>query len=69
MKTVETYRWRYVERGKIKTTKFHCSWEDIREENPDAEPIEGTLILRQEPETPLEGISAASSGNASAKVG
>ncbi len=69
MKTVETYRWRYLERGKLKTTKFHCTWEHIREENPEAEPVEGTLILRQEPETPEEGILFASGGNARTKVG
>jgi len=69
MRTVETYRWRYVERGRVKTTKFHCSWDGIRYENPEAEPIEGTLILRQEPETPQEGIAFASSGNAGTRVG
>lgn len=69
MKTVETYRWRYIERGKLKTTKFHCSWDAIRVENPEAEPVEGTLVLRQEPETAAEGIAFASSGNASTKVG
>ena len=69
MKTVETYRWRYVERGKLKTTTYHCAWDDIKDENPEAEPVEGTLILRQEPEGVEDHIRAASSGNAATKVG
>jgi hypothetical protein len=69
MKTVETYRWRYTERGRAKTTRFHCSWDDIKDENPDAAPVEGSLILRREPETVLDKILAASGGNASARVG
>lgn len=69
MKTVETYRWRYVERGRAKTTKFHCSWDDIKDENPEAEPVEGTLILRQEPETAEDHIKSASSGNRRTHVG
>jgi len=69
MKTVETYRWRYVERGRLKTTKFHCTWDDIKDENPEAEPVEGTLIVRQEPESVEDHITAASSGNAATKVG
>lgn len=69
MKTVETYRWRYVERGRTKTTRFHCTWDDIREENPEAEPVEGTLILRHEAETLDEQSALRSGGNAATRVG
>lgn len=68
MKTVETYRWRYVERGRQKITKFHCTWDDIKDENPEAEPIEGTLILREEPE-PGDLLGIIGRGNAGTKVG
>lgn len=69
MKTVETYRWRYVERGRVKTTRFHCTWEHIREENPEAEPVEGTLILRREAETLDEENAIRSRGNDHTQVG
>jgi len=69
MKTVETYRWRYLERGRWKTTTFHCTWDDIRGENPEAEPVPGTLIVRHEPETVDDHINLASSGNAATRVG
>lgn len=68
MKTVDTYRWRYVERGRVKTTKFNCSWDDIREENPEAEPVEGTLIVRREAESDAEAMALASAGNAGCNV-
>ncbi len=68
MKTVETYRWRYIERGRLKTTKFHCTWDDIKIENPEAEPVEGTLILRHELE-PGDDPAFGSAGNAKTKVG
>lgn len=69
MKTVDTYRWRYVERGRVKTTRFHCSWDDIKDENPEAEPVDGTLIQRLEPETVEDHIRLASGGNANTRVG
>lgn len=69
MKSVETYRWRYVERGRLKTTKFHCTWDDIKDENPEAEAVEGTLISRLEPETVEDHVAMASGGNAATRVG
>jgi hypothetical protein len=54
MKTAHLYRWRYFERGRTHKTRYVCTWEDICEEHPDAEPIEGTLELRQVPETDEE---------------
>ena len=48
MRTVTVYRWRYRGlRGKLTTTSFHCTEEDIRVEHPDAEPVEGTRQERQ----------------------
>lgn len=69
MKSVETYRWRYVERGRLKTTKFHCTWDDIKDENPEAEAVEGTLIVRQEPESAADHVALASGGNFNTRVG
>lgn len=48
MRIVHVYRWRYRGlRGKLITTSFHCTEEDIRLEHPDAEPVEGTRQERQ----------------------
>lgn len=68
MKTVDTHRWRYTERGRAKTTTFHCTWEHISAEHPDATPVEGTLIQRQEPE-PADLIHLIGRGNGDTKVG
>jgi hypothetical protein len=49
MKTVEYWRWRYrnVETGRICRTMFAFSAKEAAVLFPDAEQIEGTLILRQ----------------------
>ena len=49
MRTVEYWRWRYrnVETGRICRTMFPCSVEEAKRLYPDAERIEGTLILRE----------------------
>ena len=54
MKTVEYWRWRYrsLETGRICRTVFPCSAEEAKRLYPDAERIEGTMILREEDERP-----------------
>jgi hypothetical protein len=49
MKTVEYWMWRYrnVETGRICRTMFPCSAEEASRLYPDAERIQGTMILRQ----------------------
>lgn len=49
MKTVEYWRWRYrnVETGRICRTVFACSAEEAARLYPDAEPIAGTMVLRE----------------------
>ena len=49
MKTVEYWRWRYrnVETGRICRTVFACSAEEAARLSPDAEPIAGTMVLRE----------------------
>lgn len=54
MKRVETYRWRVQWVGKWKTTRHHASEEDIRVEHPEAQRVDGTLIVRMLPETESE---------------
>lgn len=69
MKTVETYRWRVLWIKRWITTSFHMSEADIRVEHPEAVRVEGTCIMRQEPETVEDHIALASGGNASTRVG
>ena len=49
MKTVEYWMWRYrnVETGRFCRTMFPCSAEEASRLYPDAERIEGTMILRE----------------------
>ena len=68
MKTVETYRWRVRWIKRWTTTSFHMSEADIRVEHPEAERVEGTLIIRQEPETAEDHIALTSGGNAATRV-
>jgi hypothetical protein len=58
MKRIETYRWRTLWAGKMTATRYHCSEEDIRKEHPEAVRIEGTLIVREIPETDEERKAA-----------
>jgi hypothetical protein len=49
MKTEEYWRWRYrdIKRGRICRTVFPCSFEEAVRLYPDAERIEGTMILHE----------------------
>jgi len=59
MRREEQYRWRCrTPWGKSFTTRHHCTWDMIREEHPEAEAVEGSLIVRLVPESPDE-IAAA----------
>lgn len=51
MKREETYRWRTLWLGKMSATRYHCTEEFIRHRHPEAERIEGTLIVRMIHET------------------
>ena len=54
MRTVEYWRWRYrdVESGRICRTMFPCSAEEAKRLYPDAERIDGTMLLREVDEEP-----------------
>jgi len=56
MKTEHLYRWRVLVRGRWRTTSYRCTEADIRaSEDVEAfERVEGTLELRQVPETDEE---------------
>lgn len=60
MKTAHLYRWRILVRGRWRTTKYACTEDDIRaaEDVEAFEPVEGTLEVRQIPETPEEHAEA-----------
>ena len=64
MRTVEYWRWRYrnVETGRICRTMFPCSVEEARALYPDAERIEGTMILREVDEPPTARIALFGKG-------
>jgi hypothetical protein len=67
MQKIETWRWhcRNVA-GKAFTTRFHCTEEQIRLEHPEAERVEGTLIVREVPETAAEIASMQRANSSSA---
>jgi hypothetical protein len=56
MKTIEYWRWRYrnVETGRICRTMFGCSADEAAQLYPGAEPIEGTMVLREVDDRPNE---------------
>jgi hypothetical protein len=54
MKTEHTYRWMTKWNGKMTPTRHHCTEEAIRKSHPEAVRIEGSLIVREIPETPEE---------------
>jgi hypothetical protein len=66
MKREEHHRWRIRWAGKWKTTSYHCTEADIRVEHPEAECVEGTLIVREVPETEEERAAALHARSASA---
>jgi hypothetical protein len=51
MKCIETYRWKRLWNGNMSATRHHCTEVEIRKNNPEAVRIEGTLILREIPES------------------
>ena len=51
MRREEQYRWKTLWNGKMTPTRYHCTEESIRKEHPEAVRIEGTLIVREIPET------------------
>ena len=59
MKTVEYWRWRYrdVETGRICRTMFACSAAEAAKLYPEAERIEGTMVLREIDEDPKERVT------------
>ena len=59
MKRVEYWRWRYrnVETGRICRTMFPCSAEEAVRLYPGAEPIEGTLILKEVDDRPTRRVA------------
>jgi len=54
MKIEHHYRWRTLWNGKMSPTRHHCTEEQIRKSHPEAVRIEGTLIVREIPETDEE---------------
>lgn len=54
MKTEQTYRWLTKWNGKMTPTRYHATEESIRKSHPEAVRIEGTLIVREIPETDEE---------------
>jgi hypothetical protein len=55
MRREEHYRWRCRgPGGKAFTTRYHCTENEIRVEHPEAERVEGTLVVRDVPETAEE---------------
>lgn len=67
MKTVEYWRWRYrdLETGRICRTMFACSAEEAASSYPDAERIDGSLILREIDERPGAEVARFGKGRAS----
>ena len=61
MKTVEYWRWRYtnVQTGQICRTTFACSADEAAKLDPNAERIDGTMVLREveDGESVVLGIS------------
>jgi hypothetical protein len=67
MRPEEHHRWRCRgPSGKTYTTRFHCTEEQIRIEHPEAERVEGTLIVREVPETAEEQAAAMKATSSSA---
>jgi hypothetical protein len=64
MRTVEYWRWRYrdVESGRICRTMFPCSAEEAKRLYPDAERIDGTMLLREVDDEPPKRKAAACRG-------
>ena len=56
---VEYWRWRYrnLETGRICRTVFACSAEEASKLYPDAEPIAGTMVLRELSDEELDTAS------------
>jgi hypothetical protein len=54
MKTEKHYFWNVLSGKKWVQTRFRCSEEFIRIEHPEATLVEGTLVLREIPETDEE---------------
>ena len=54
MKTEHTYRWLTKWNGKMTPSQHHCTEESIRKQHPEAVRIEGTLIVREIPESDEE---------------
>ena len=54
MTTEHHYLWRTKWNGKGSTTRYHCTEEQVRHEHPDAQRVEGSLIVREIPETDAE---------------
>lgn len=54
MKIEHHYRWMTRWNGKMSPTRYHATEDEIRKSHPEAERIEGTLIVREIPETPEE---------------
>jgi len=51
MKTEHHYQWLVRWAGKMTKTRHHATEEDIRKLHPEAVRVEGTLIVREVPET------------------
>ena len=56
MTTIEHWRWRYrdTESGRICRTMFACSAAEAARLYPDAERIEGTMVLREADDEALD---------------
>ena len=59
MKRVEYWRWRSrnAETGRICRTMFPCSADEAARLYPEAEPIEGTLIIREVDDRPKKRVA------------
>ncbi|MBC7392342.1 MAG: hypothetical protein H7340_03335 [Variovorax sp.] len=54
MKTVHYYYWKTLWNGKMSTTRHLATEDDIRKKHPEAVRVEGSLVVRQLPETEAE---------------